>query len=139
MMHSETWLTRYAPAFAIFHAGLFMVAAQFAVTILIGGSPMTPEIYGPAVYAVPAWVWAAAQMGGEALCVAGAVMRGRTGGALLLAGAAMVLPFYAFLGAVASFAGQGVIVTAACLWLTAPGAVLSMIAGWGSMRCKTTI
>lgn len=48
-------------------AGLFMAlggvaASIFGIVVLKGGSPVTPELYGPLVYAVPAWSWVVVQM-----------------------------------------------------------------------------
>lgn len=131
---SEHWLTRYGPLISFFHLLLAFVALHFAVTLAIGGSPMTPEIYGPAVYAIPAWVWAGVQVIAEIIASVGAAIRGRKGAAMVISGCVIILPFYALLGAAASLTGQGTIVTAACLWLLMPASVFSVIAGIGAIR-----
>lgn len=125
---------QYRLAMALFHASLFAVAVHFGVIVLIGGSPIGPEVYGPAVYAVPALVWVAAQVGGEGIAAVGGYIGGRIGAAMMVFGSSVVLPFYGFLGAAASMTGQGVIVTAACLYVTSLGAVVSVIIGVGALR-----
>lgn len=130
----ELWFTRYRAAFALGHLGLALVALHFGVVVYFGGSPMTPELYGAAVYAIPAIVWALAQLGGEGLSVLGATLGGRRGAYMMLVGSTVVLPFYAFLGAAAMLAGQGVIVTAACLWLTGPFSMFSIAASIGAIK-----
>lgn len=131
-MKPQHWLERYWPIFAIWHCGLAMMALHFGVTVLLGGSPVTPELYGPAVYAIPAIVWAGAQFGGAAISCAGAMM-GRRGAGLLLAGGSLSLPFYAFLAAASSMSGQGVIVTAGAIWVVLPTVIASIIAAMGAI------
>lgn len=130
---SSLWLRRYGPVIAIFHLSLALIAIHFGITVLVGGSPMTPEIYGPAVYAIPAWIWAMIQVSAQMIGAVGACLRGRRGGAMLIISGALILPLYALLGAAASMTGQGTIVTAACLWLLMPATILSIIAGIGAV------
>lgn len=52
---------RYAPAFAAFFLASVVMASIFGAVIFHRGSPVMPDAYGPFVYAIPAWVWIAAQ------------------------------------------------------------------------------
>ncbi len=61
---------RLAPAMAVFFFGGAVAASVFAAVVAMGGSPITPEIYGPLVYALPAWAWVAIQM---VICVGGGI------------------------------------------------------------------
>lgn len=125
---------RYRYAFAAVHLGFTLMAVHFGASVWFGGSPITPELYGPAVYAMPAIAWAAVQIVGAGTAAAGSIIGGRAGAFGLLFGGCLTLPFYAFLGVAASMAGQGVIVTAGCLWVAAPCSVLSIIAAWGAIK-----
>ncbi len=53
---------------------MILMAMDFGAVVLAGGSPITPEQYGEHVYAVPALTWAAVQLSGAGLGLAGAVM-----------------------------------------------------------------
>lgn len=127
------WIDRYGPAFMAFHGGLLLLALYFGWVVVAGGSPVTPELYGPAVYAIPAIVWAGGQTVGAGLCVIGAALGGRSGGWCMIIGAMVSVAFYGFLAAAASLAAQGTLVQGACMTLTTPGAVLTLIAGVGAV------
>ena len=132
-MSDAMWINRYGPAIAAFHSGLLLLALYFGWVVIAGGSPVTPELYGPAVYAIPAIVWAGGQTVGAGLSVLGAVIGGRWGGVSLILGSLVSIAFYGFLAAAASLAAQGTLVQGACMTLTTPGAVLSLIAGVGAV------
>lgn len=53
---------RYAPACVVFFGAAAVMAAIFGSVVIWGGSPVSPELFGPIVYAVPAIVWAAMQI-----------------------------------------------------------------------------
>jgi hypothetical protein len=61
---------RLAPLMAVFFFGGAMSAAVFGSVVAMGGSPITPEIYGPLVYTLPAWAWVAIQI---SICVGGGI------------------------------------------------------------------
>lgn len=68
------WRSRFFLFIAFADAALIFMAGDFGLVVWEGGSPITPEQYGQAVYDIPALVWAAFQGGGAVLGVTGAVM-----------------------------------------------------------------
>lgn len=132
--HPELWLERFWPSIAFFHGALLFVAVFFGFTVFIGGSPVTPELYGPAVYAIPALWWSSAQAAGASVAMVGALLRGYWGALACVVGSAISVLVYGFFAAAASLAEQGTIVQAATLLMCAPGSVLSLIAGLGALR-----
>lgn len=58
-----TAFQRYAPAMAAFFTAPIIMAMIFGVSILRGGSPIQPGTYGVIVWAIPAWIWVALQLG----------------------------------------------------------------------------
>lgn len=132
----RSWLDRFWPVIAAGHLALAAIALHFGAVTLAGGSPMTPEVYGPAVYAVPALAWAGGQAGAELLAALGAALRGRAGAVMLILSGCFILPTYGFLAAVANLTGEGVIVAAACLYLTMPFSVFSIVVGIGGLNAR---
>lgn len=130
----ETWRRKYGPAFALFHAGLFMMAVHFGASIWAGGSPVTPELYGPAVYYIPAVLWAAAQMLGSVIAAIGSLYGEKWGAAMMVAGGGVSLVVYLMFVVLAQRAEQGTIVQAAGIWCAAPGSALTVIAGVGAWK-----
>ena len=133
-MNASTWLIRYWAALALGHGALLMMALHVGLVVGLGGSPITPELYGPAVYAIPALYWVAAQIGGALVSLFGALRGGRWGAVLLVIGGCISIPFFALLAAASSMAGQGVIVNAGAVWIVLPFTILSLIAGIGGLR-----
>jgi len=58
---------------AWFDLSMILMASDFGTVVASGGSPITPDQYGAAIYAIPALVWAAVQLGGAAAGMAGAI------------------------------------------------------------------
>jgi len=119
---------RYAPAMALFYGGSAMTAAIFGHEGAAGGSPVTPEMYGPAVYAVPAVVWIAVQFSFGAIAALGCWMRWRMVAGVAGMGTTVLLAFFA----VASLQAEaGTLLTAGTLGWLAPLSAL------GSIICLT--
>lgn len=72
-----TSMERYTPALALWFACLALMAMDFGVVVLRGGSPITAEIYGPSVYAFPAMAWVAVQFFIAATGVLGLAFKGK--------------------------------------------------------------
>lgn len=68
------WRSRFFLFIAFADFSLILMAGDFGLVIWEGGSPITPEQYGQAVYDIPALVWAAFQGGGALLGAVGAIM-----------------------------------------------------------------
>lgn len=68
------WRSRFFLFVAFADASLIFMASDFGLLVWEGGSPITPEQYGQAVYDIPALVWAAVQGGGALVGLIGAIM-----------------------------------------------------------------
>lgn len=90
------------------------MALHFAADIVAGRNTITPDLYGPVVYAIPAHVWAAAQAGFAGLSLAGLLWGGRAGAALSAVGAALTCALFLAFGYLAGFASEGTLVVAMC-------------------------
>ena len=110
----------------LFHAGLIMIGLYFGRIVINGGSPVTPELYGPAVYSIPALVWAAGQVGAHGLVILGLAVWGRLGRAMVLIGAIIGGIFHSFLAYFGALASQGTLVHAASMFVTVPACVLTI-------------
>lgn len=130
------WAERYGPVIGLFHLGLLLMALDFGSEVLSGGSPITPEIYGPAVYAIPALAWVGMQLGGSALCVIGSLVRGRLRGALFLIGGGMSGLLFAAFAVMASDASQGSVLEAGSRWFVTPLCFFTSFAGWGVLYVR---
>lgn len=94
-------MTRALVALWFFFAGLG--GAVFLAAILyLGGSPVPPDIYGPWVYFIPGWVWAAGQMVAGWTGATGILLRSRA--LTLIGGGALTLDM-AFLAGAGLLAG----------------------------------
>ncbi len=120
-----TSFERFAPAIATFFAGCAMVPIVFAIVVISGGSPVTPELYGTVVYTIPALVWAGLQLSLSLLAAVSAAMGWRYMAATGALGISALLGFFA---AAAVLAGaSGTLVVAGCgAWLSP----VSLIAAW---------
>ena len=116
------------------HGMLLAMAAIYGGIAAVRGSPVTAELYGPAIHAIPAIVWAAGQIGGAFLCIAGALIWGRIGQVLLLTGAAVSGVFYGALASLASYVAEGLIAQAGALGVGLPTAAVTFIFAVGAMR-----
>lgn len=68
------WRSRFFLFIALCDISLLFMANDYGLDIWAGGSPITAEQYGEAVYAIPALIWAAFQGGGAILGAAGAII-----------------------------------------------------------------
>jgi len=121
-------------AVAVFHGLLMVMAAIYGGVSWANGSPVTAELYGPAVYAVPALVWAGGQIGGAVLSILGALIWGRVGMFVMAFGGVLSLAFYGALAALSSYTAQGLIAQAGALGVGAPGAAITTILALGAAR-----
>lgn len=68
------WRSRFFLFIALADLALILMTGEFGLTVWEGGSPITAQQYGAAVYEIPALVWAGFQGGGAIAGVLGAVM-----------------------------------------------------------------
>jgi hypothetical protein len=127
-----TRFERYAPAIAALHASFVAMACHFGVVTLIGGSPVTPELYGAAVYEIPALTWVSVQIIVHGTACLGAMLRGRVGAWMLLAGSFCAGFLHATFVVMAQEAPHGTLLSAGALWL---GVMLST-ASFGVALCS---
>jgi hypothetical protein len=93
------WRSRFFLFIALCDAALIFMAGDFGLVVWEGGSPITAEQYGAAVYEIPALVWATFQGGGAILGLIGAVLVAATD-------ADAPLPRWGRAGAIACAAGN---------------------------------
>lgn len=109
---------------ASFHARASLMGFSFTVIVWSGGSPVTPELYGPHVYAIPAIVWGLTQASLGVLCALFIVLR-------LMAPLAIVsfisMLFYAALGSLAIRADQGTLVAIGAFFIMLVPAVSTFL------------
>lgn len=116
---------RYAPAIALFFGGCAVVPMIFAVVVALGGSPVTPELYGPVVHAIPAAAWIVAQFALAGAAATGAALRWPRVAAAGALGVAALMAFFAAAALLAGPAGT-LLVAGAGGWL----APVSLISAW---------
>lgn len=117
---------RYRPALIMFNVGLFFMALRFGVVVVNGGSPITPEIYGPAVYAFPALGWAAIQAVSAAVAIAGLVLNWRP---LVALGALPNVVLQGVFCGLSSMAAQGTLLQTGTMFITLPICIATFHAG----------
>lgn len=122
---------RFSPAIATFYIGMAGVAAAFGSEVLRGGSPVTPELYGPAVYAIPALAWVTVQLLGSITAAAGAIMGGYIGAWVCLAGSVISTLLHATFAVLSQMAEHGTLLSAGSVFLTTP---LSAASGMIALR-----
>ena len=99
-----TGFERYRPAMVAFFGGSLAVPVGFGAVVIKGGSPVTPEIYGALVWAIPALVWVGLQLSISLIALTGAAMNMPR---VTCIGATLVASLMAFFAAAAILAGAG--------------------------------
>lgn len=121
---------RYKPAMIMFYMMAGSMSVLFGVRVAMGGSPITPEIYGHWVYSIPAITWVAAQASLTALASIAILWEWkRIAGALSI----ILTMFFSMFTAMAISGGaEGTILVAGSLFHGAiPSFVIAMICfGW---------
>lgn len=123
-----TGFERYAPAMAVFFGLALSVPLGFGTVVLTGGSPVTPDIYGPLVHQIPALVWVVFQLSVTVLAVFGCVtLRPRAAAAGAVAVGAL-LSFFAGAAVLAGAPGT-LLVFGAGGWV-APASFVAAAVAW---------
>ena len=130
-----TTFERFAPAIALFYAAVAGIALAFGAVVLAGGSPVTPELYGPAVYAIPALVWVGAQVTCGAMAVVGAVKGWPVVASIGAHGVSLVLAALATLAIMAG--ATGTVVVAGSIFLAALSTVAAQVCWRGRHERRT--
>jgi hypothetical protein len=125
----ETELDRYWPAIAFLHSGLFLIGLQFTGIILSDGSPMIPELYGPAIHSIDAIYWSTFQVFTSFCVVYGAVLRGKIGASIMILGGSFGFLMHSTFAVLAQKASQGIIVQGASTFVTTPASLLVVLIG----------
>lgn len=118
--------TRYRWTVLLFNAGAILQSLLFGAIVLAGGSPVTPELYGPIVYAVPALVWIGAQLSLGVIAVFGAATDRPMIAGLGSLGLTVLLMFFGVMGMDAGSSGT-LLVTGTIGWLGPLSAIATMI------------
>jgi hypothetical protein len=107
------------------------VSGILTSNIATGGNPITPDLYGPEIYATPALVWTSLQEKAALLMMVGAMMVAsgsrwwRVGAVMICLGGAGLAYLMGTLTYYAANAPQGIVIYAMCLGFGLPAAVIS--------------
>lgn len=110
-----------------------LTSGMITYAVINGGSPITPDLYGPQVHAVPALVWTSLQEKGALLGIVGAMMIAshsrwwRAGAAMAVAGNAGLACLMGLLAYFAQGAPQGIVMFAMCLCCGVPWSIACAI------------
>jgi hypothetical protein len=122
-------LERYGPLVVVWFSGPLIMALIFGSVVMIGGTPVTPEVYGRVVYEVPALAWAGAQAVAAGVGAVGAAMANR---AMTIFGAlGLALLFMAFAAGALSAGATGTLLVAMAIGATPSFLLIAWIA-WRS-------
>lgn len=121
---------RYAPAAAVFYLSCLAMALMFGAREIAGtGSGVTPEMYGPMVYSIPAWIWATVQ---GSLALAGLFGSLRLKPAAFAIGGIGLSALFLFFGVAAMMAGaSGTILVAMAIPASGCAGLCASLAIWG--------
>lgn len=130
-----TLFERWHIPIALFFFWGGVAASTFGVIVALGGSPVTPEIYGPLVYSIPSWAWIALQVTfcfGAAFC---ALLRLRRAVFCFSASFSFLMVCFAAMAVQAGATGT-VMVANAGLWAAPIGllACFACLEGGGRVR-----
>lgn len=109
---------------ASFHARASLMGFAFTVIVWSGGSPVTPELYGPNVYAIPAIAWGLAQSSLGLLCALFIILGWMAPLAFV---SFMSMLFYAALGSMAMRAEQGTLVAVGAVAIMLPPSISTLL------------
>lgn len=115
---------RYAPLFALIFTGPIFMALWFASVVVKGGTPITENVYGPEVFAIPALVWSAAQI---IICLPAVIGFGLRIRWLAFVGSLMMAVFLGMFAALAQGAKEATLLQAVCLLWGGPLACVGAI------------
>jgi hypothetical protein len=125
---------RARPYIAAFEISTTAMAAWFGADVWMGGSPITPELYGPAVYAINAWYWIIGQAVCGLMAFAGCWIYARKPRkewrwltAIGCTGTALEMSLFA---ALALGHAQGIIVQAGATTIMTPLSMLAAVIAW---------
>ena len=126
----KTDFWRYRPVICLWGASCATMGTIFAVPVFLGGSPVTPDLYGPTVYAIPALVWCAFQIFAGILVMVGATARIPLIAAVGLT--LLALEFFGF-GLFGALQTQGGVVVSGAIGVFWP---TSSIYAWSAWRAR---
>lgn len=115
---------RYAPACGMFFLGGAAMGGWVGAEVALNGSPVTPDVYGDVVFAVPALMWAGAQVFLALLAAVGFATRKRGMAGFGSAGLTVLLSFFAVM---AMDAPSGAVLQAGAMMWTAPLSALAWL------------
>ena len=116
--------------YALVMLGVSGIAISFTTTIAAGNNPVTPELYGPAVYAIPALFWSLMQATTCAITALGCAMGGKHGALIAVVGGAPALLLFTLLWVLALEAEQGTLVVAGTRTICVPMTSLVLLASF---------
>ena len=126
-------------ALVVMALGMCFAAVSGILTsnIMAGGSPITPDLYGPEIYATPALVWTGMQEKAALVMIVGAMLVAShsrwwmVGAVLIVLGGAALAYLMGTLVYYAAAAPQGIVIYAMCLGFGLPAALGCSAVGSG--------
>jgi hypothetical protein len=116
--------------YSLIMLGFAGVAISFTLTIAEGRNPVTPELYGPAVYAIPALFWSLTQASTCIISSIGCAVGGKVGALISVVGSAPAFILFVLLWVLSLEAEQGTLVIAGTRALCVPLTSLVLVASF---------
>jgi hypothetical protein len=117
---------------ALIMGGFALMGWAYLSIILRGENPVTEDLFGPAVYAIPGWFWAVYQGAFGTMAATGAAVGGAGGAKMAAVGSSALALEFGLFAAIAGEAAQGTIIVIGSAFVTLPGAIVcALIAAQG--------
>lgn len=101
-------------------AGYALMGWAYLSIIMRGQNPVTEDLFGQHVYAIPGWFWATMQGLGGTISVVGALIGKRRGWWMILVGSSMLVIEFGLFAALAGDGSQGEIVALGSGFISLP-------------------
>ena len=126
----KTMIDRYGPAAGFFALGIMLMAGDFAIVVMDGGSPITPEIYGPAVHSIPAMAWVGVQFFCASIVFIAAFLTGKPRAIGFIVGGFLLVALFAIFSVMAQGAPSGSVLAAGSRWPVGSSCLAIFLLGW---------
>ncbi len=127
-----TELDRYAPVLVAFYAMMAVAAFIVGGVTWMGESPVTPELYGPLVYALPAFAWVLFQIISCFVCVLAITLRKPLFVMIASVGYSIVVAMFGVMSLQAG--ASGVVLMAHGIFVALPIGLLTFYLGHNARR-----
>lgn len=112
---------------AVILAGYALMGWAYLSMILRGENPVTQDLFGPYVYAVPGWFWASYQGTCGTVAALGCTRGGKAGALIALLGSCGLVVQFSVFSALATEAANGTIIVIGSAFISLPGALVCAV------------